>query len=167
MGKFLDLTGQRFARLYVVRRAENHKKQVVWKCKCDCGAVVYVQGGHLRGGKIVSCGCYQRENNRQKATVHGHWGSKLHYIWLGMRQRCNNPKNKSYKDYGGRGIKICKEWDSFVTFETWALSHGYAEGLTIERRDVEGWYCPENCCWIPRSEQGKNTRRTLNNRKKD
>lgn len=166
MGQFIDLTGQRFGRLVAVERAPNHKKMTVWLCRCDCGRLTEVQSGHLRGGKIVSCGCYQRENNQRKATVHGHWGTKLHKIWLSMRQRCRNPRNKEYKHYGGRGIDVCPEWDSFEPFETWALAHGYKEGLTIERVDVNQGYCPENCTWIPRSEQMKNTTRTLNNRVK-
>jgi hypothetical protein len=164
LGSFIDLTGKRFGRLTVVCRAPNHKKQTVWKCHCDCGNIVDVQGGHLSGGKIISCGCYQRENNKRKATKHGQWGTKLHYVWLAMRQRYNNPKCKDYPHWGGRGIQVCSEWNSFLTFEIWAHSHGYREGLTIERKNVNGNYCPENCTWITQAEQMRNTTRTLNNR---
>ena len=167
MSRLLDLTGQRFGRLTVLERAPNNKKQTVWECRCDCGNIVRVQMGHLRSGKIVSCGCYKRENSTKKATKHGKCGTKLHRVWLTMRQRCNNPKCKSYQYYGRRGISVCSEWDDYTTFENWAFSHGYAEGLTIERVNVHGNYCPENCTWIPLAEQMKNTTRTLNNRNKD
>lgn len=164
MPKFMDLKDEKYGRLTVVERAPNIGRFVAWFCRCDCGKGTVVLAGHLRMGRIISCGCYQKENCKRKATKHGHWGTKLHMIWTTMRQRCNNPKNKDFKNYGRRGIKICSDWDSFSLFETWALRHGYTEGLSIERVNVNGNYCPENCTWIPLSEQGKNTRRTLNNR---
>ena len=164
MGVFIDLTGQCFGRLTVINRAPNHRAQTVWRCRCTCGNIVEVQGGHLRSGKIISCGCYKKENSRVRATTHGQWGTKLHRVWLAMRQRCNNPRCKDYPHWGGRGIKVCAEWDDFSAFERWALQSGYAEGLTIERVNVNGDYCPENCKWITRAEQMKNTTRTLNNK---
>ena len=78
-----------------------------------------------------------------------------------MKRRVLNPNNKGYQDYGGRGIKICDEWiNSFESFYTWATNNGYKEGLTIERKNVNGDYCPENCCWINRKEQARNKRNT-------
>ena len=164
MAQFIDLTGERFGRLVCLERASNHKKQTVWRCLCDCGKTTEVQQGHLRSGKIISCGCYQRENSRRKATKHGYRWEKLYFVWTAMRQRCKNPKNKSYRDYGAKGVTVTDEWASYAVFREWALSHGYKEGLTIERVDVFGNYEPSNCTWIPRPEQMKNTRRTLNNR---
>lgn len=97
-------------------------------------------------------------------TKHGHRHERLYWVWLGIKQRCTNPKSKDYPHYGGRGIKRCPEWNDYAMFREWAMNNGYAPGLTIERLDVNGNYCPENCAWIPKAEQGKNTTRTTNNR---
>lgn len=164
MGLFVDRTGQRYGRLLVLSRAENIGQFTAWLCRCDCGAEKVVMAGHLQQGRIVSCGCWKDENSKLRATRHGKWGSKLHKIWLSMRQRCNNSKCKDYINYGSRGIRVCTGWNDFATFENWAFTNGYTEGLSIERKNNDGDYCPENCTWIPRSEQQKNTRRTLNNR---
>lgn len=168
--KALDLTGQRFGRLVVVKEAEpirfkpSNKTKRRWLCRCDCGGTVITTTGSLRSGATKSCGCYckerQKENGRKKRT-HGLSGSHIYNIWRGMKKRCNNPKNTAFHNYGGRGITICDEWNnSFEVFADWAFCHGYKEGLSIERIDVNEGYNPQNCCWIPRNEQGKNRRIT-------
>lgn len=84
--------------------------------------------------------------------------TRLYRIWGLMKNRCNNPNNPAYKDYGGRGITVCQEWHDFVQFKQWALSHGYQDDLTIDRIDFNGNYCPENCRWITMAAQQGNTR---------
>jgi len=93
---------------------------------------------------------------------HGGKGTRLYQTWKGMRARIHKESNPGYKNYGGRGIKICDEWNkSFIAFRKWALSHGYADNLTIERINVNGDYCPENCTWIEKSDQSANMRTTI------
>lgn len=94
---------------------------------------------------------------------HGSSGgkSKLYGIWQAMRNRCRNPKVYAYKSHGGRGITVCDEWADFPAFRDWALANGYQDGLSIERDNIDGNYCPDNCRWIPRSQQPLNTRRII------
>lgn len=92
---------------------------------------------------------------------HGMSGSKLHYIWKGMRQRCLNPNNKDYHNYGMRGISISNEWMEFLGFYKWSVQSGYKDGLTIERIDVNDGYFPHNCKWIENKKQARNTRKLV------
>lgn len=93
--------------------------------------------------------------------THGMSGTRPYRNWAAMRNRCNNPHDEGYKNYGGRGIKVCPEWQTFESFWNWALFNGYKDGLTIERIDVNGDYCPENCTWIEKQYQPRNTRRNI------
>lgn len=85
----------------------------------------------------------------------------LYNAWLSMKKRCGDPKNKSYNDYGGRGISVCQEWQEASNFIAWGIKAGWMPGLTLERIDVEGNYCPENCTFIPARLQSRNRRRTI------
>ena len=98
---------------------------------------------------------------QKRFLKHGGHGTRLYSIWRGMTTRCNIKNTDYYKHYGGKGVKVCDEWKDFPAFYEWATANGYRENLTIERKDVNGDYCPENCCWIPLSEQMKNTTRTV------
>ena len=160
-----DLTGQRFGRLTVVSNAGYRKypstSASVWNCKCDCGKEKVILGDSLRSGKTVSCGCYNVENAKIKSTTHGKSKTRLYSIFHKMKERCFNKTCNEYKYYGRRGITICEQWLSdFKNFYNWATQNGYKEDLTIERKDVDGNYCPENCIWIPLAKQAQNTTRT-------
>jgi len=158
MPKMVDLTGKRFGRLTVIRQGPRKNGLLYWECKCDCGNIRYHRNCELKSGQIISCGCYRKEYMRKKSTKHGLYNEKLRGVWAQMRQRCNNPNHKDYSNYGGRGISVCPEWDEYTAFRNWAISAGYKEGLTIDRINVDGNYTPENCRWIPLSEQMKNRR---------
>lgn len=165
--RFKDLTGEKFGRLTVVKRIEDHyypsgRHDVQYRCMCDCGNAVNVLGIHLRSGHTSSCGCYRQEVSREKMTTHGKTNSRLYTIWKNIKGRCFYEGHDDYAYYGGRGITICSEWkDNFECFYKWAMTHGYTDDLTIERVDVNLGYNPNNCKWIPRSEQSNNTRRNI------
>lgn len=163
MPKLIDLSGQRFGRLLVVQRAENIGKRVAWHCKCDCGKNTIVVADKLLRGKTKSCGCYSIERIARLNMTHGMSRTRLFKIWTAMRERCTCKKLINYPDYGGRGIKVCDEWmNNFETFRDWAYVNGYTDELSIDRIDVNGNYCPENCRWVTRLVQNNNKR---NNRK--
>ena len=109
-------------------------------------------------GHTQSCGCLHKDMLLTRNHVHGLSNTRLYDVWQNMKKRCFNKKRKQYKDWGGRGITICDPWMDFFGFSQWALSNGYRDDLTIERKDNNGNYCPENCTFIPIGMQSKNRR---------
>lgn len=158
MGTFSDLAGLRFGRLTVVRRSGAKNGHVAWLCKCDCGRTIITTGNLLKSEKTKSCGCKKIEVCGDAHRNHGKSGTRLYVTWQHMKQRCYNPRNACYKYYGARGITVCDDWMQFEPFEQWALSNGYSAELTIDRIDVDGNYCSENCRWVTWETQQNNKR---------
>lgn len=157
--RIIDLTGQRFTRLTVIGRAGSIRGRPAWLCKCDCGNKTIVDGCALRSGNTKTCGCSRKE--LKPNFKHGDCASRLYVIWSGMLQRCYYRGGKDFKNYGGRGITVCAEWENdYSAFKKWAMSHGYSETFSIDRIDVDGNYQPDNCRWATPKQQANNKRNT-------
>lgn len=149
--------------------AKSSEQHVVCQCRCGVNAVCLVKS--IRAGLTKSCGCLNRSmlvdraktmrdswNGRHPGITHGESKTRIHKIWVGMRQRCFNRNNQDYVHYGERGISICDEWSSFSAFSRWAKDSGYSAELEIDRIDNNGNYEPSNCRWVSHAVQVKNTR---------
>lgn len=160
MPAFIDITGQRFGRLTAIRPVKKGRL-IHWDCICDCGSRLSPVGATLRNGSSKSCGCARDEwinGEFKKVNVkHGLFGTKIYGIWAGMITRCTNEKDHSYPAYGGRGISVCREWrEDPVRFYTDVGDP--PEGMTLDRIDVDGDYCPSNVRWATPEQQSNNKR---------
>ena len=152
----IDMVGKRFGRWIVVSENGCRVNGIFWNCLCDCGNSGIVSGMVLRDGRSKSCGCLMKEQAKARMTTHGHSFTRTYSIWSGMVNRCANPSQPSYKEYGGRGIKVCKKWRRFSGF---LADMGDApEGKTLDRIDNDKGYSKKNCRWSTGHEQAMNRR---------
>lgn len=155
----MELAGKRFGKLIVVsENGRSNDQRVIWNCLCDCGKLTTVRSTHLKRGTIKSCGCLRNETSKRINTTHGKSKTAEYEVWGGMIKRCRNEKSTGYPDYGGRGITVCDRWNDFENFlEDMGLRPSPFH--SIERKDVNGNYEPENCKWATKTEQSRNTRK--------
>ncbi len=154
--KFINRTGQRFGRLFVVEC-----KPRVCSCKCDCGNVLDVVTGNLTSENTQSCGCLQRERTSEVSVTHGKTDSREYRIWIGIMSRCYNPNRKSYTLYGGVGVIVCDRWHDFANFLA-DMGEQPTPKHTIDRfPNGEGNYEPNNCRWATMKEQGNNRKNNV------
>lgn len=169
MSKLIDLTGQKFGKLTVIERVGTYitprgAKTPLWKCKCDCGEECIVRRNDLRSGAQKSCGCYLKELTSKMSKKHGMSSSHVNAIWRGIKDRCYNPNNKSYKNYGGRGITVDTRWidkeKGFINFyyDVSKLPHFGEKGYSLDRINNNGNYEIDNVRWANREEQNNNKR---------
>lgn len=153
-----DLTGQRFGKLVAVSPIKVGRR-ARWRFKCDCGNDYEGMVQSIRRG-VRHCLSCANAVRAAKAVTHGQCRgerSRLYNIWVGMRGRCNNERDKVFYLYGGRGIKVCAEWDEYPAFRAWAEANGYTDNLTIDRIDGNRGYEPDNCRWVTQADQARNT----------
>lgn len=161
MPKRINIAGKAFGRLTViefsrVKQTGSGSTQHFWRCRCECGVEKDVDGGCLRRGTTLSCGCHGRE----RSTSHGMSNHPLYQVWLGIKQRCTNPNSECFKDYGARGIAMCSRWlNSFADFYA-DMGDRPTPSHTVERIENAKGYEPGNCRWATRAEQNENTRQT-------
>lgn len=160
MKKLIDLTGQRFGRLIVVKyHGQSKNRMFLFECRCDCGSFVVKRGNHLIRGEVKSCGCFRRDFSAHlgsETAKHGCCETPSYESWSAMKQRCLNPNHQWYKNYGGRGIAICQRW---MDFENFFDDMGERPpGTNLERKDNNSNYEPGNCKWATPKEQGRNRR---------
>jgi hypothetical protein len=157
-----EMAGLRFGRL-LVRSRHGHLGygRPAWLCDCDCGGTSVVAGGNLRAGLVRSCGCLLQDNGSRPKHGNARDGLRTteHRIWAGMLQRCRNPKNNAWRNYGGRGIAVCERWSRFVDFLA-DMGRRPTAAHSLDRIDNDGPYSPENCRWADKATQIKNSRMT-------
>lgn len=159
---FIDLRGKDFGKLHVIENEDYLIKngRTYFLCQCKCGSEPkFIQSYYLKTGHTQSCGCLKHE---EKIFTHGLTNTRLYRTYNSMKQRCYKEYDKAYKNYGGRGITICDEWldkeNGFLNFYNWAINNGYEDSLTIDRKNNDGNYEPNNCRWVNDKTQSNNRR---------
>jgi len=167
MPNALDIAGERYGRLTGIEPRPPRRKRTYWLFRCDCGTEKEIELGHVRKGRVVSCGCYLAEELKSDAhrerciraaklpRTHGMANTKVHAVWKAMHERCRNPNAHDYRWYGAKGVTVCERWRSFENFYA---DMGEPNGLTLDRIDPAGNYEPSNCRWATWEVQRGNKR---------
>lgn len=157
MGAFIDLTGQKFGRLTVIRLSNKKQKKILlWECECDCGGLNTTTAAALKTGNTLSCGCVKKDLLIKRNTKHGFSNTRIYEIWQGMIKRCTNPNCLAYPYYGGRGITVCDRWLNFIYFYEDTID-GYADDLSLDRfPNTDGNYEQTNFRWATDEQQANN-----------
>lgn len=160
------MINKQFGRWTVISFDKRQAGKPFWICRCLCGIERSVVQGNLITGTSKSCGCLGKENGLIQKTKHGLSYEPIYNVWRGMKDRCSSKNHASYKNYGGRGISICKEWKNDASvFLKWAMQNGYKKGLQLDRRNNDKDYCPENCRFIVSRKNVLNQRRIISSNK--
>lgn len=161
MKKHDDRKGVRYGKLIIIKtyyKQMKKRKRKFALCKCDCGNITEVRFDCLTNNNTKSCGCMNTTDREKPNSIRKH---KLYRVYYAIKQRCYNVKDKHYNHYGERGIKMCDEWLKYESFLSWALTHGYKEGLQLDRINCNGNYEPINCRWVDSSTNNYNKRNNI------
>lgn len=160
-------SGDKIGLVTVIKEIDPHigpsgVKHRRYLCRCQCGnEKSFIEYNLKKAGDHANCGCLNKKEVAERSRTHGKSHTRLYGIWGSMLKRCRNPNDYHYASYGARGIVVCREWEQYEAFEQWAMANGYKEGLSIDRIDVYGNYCPENCRWTTNFVQQNNRRVTF------
>lgn len=158
---FIDMSGLVFGMLTVIERDSKGSTMTKWICRCECGALSSIGRGNLITGRQISCGCHNRKIARERHKSHGLSQTRLYKVWAGMISRCYNKNVSHFGDYGGRGITVSDEWRTdYMNFHR-DMNEGFTRGLQLDRIDVNGNYCKENCRWVTPKQNARNKRNSV------